>query len=39
MIKDLKGTIQREEKIMIHSRGKEHDNRLRKCSAKLYGRD
>ena len=39
MIKDLQGTIQREEKVMIHGRGKEHNDRLRKCLAKLYGRD
>ena len=38
MIKDLEGTIQRGEKVMIYSRGKQHI-RLRKCLTKLYSRD
>ena len=39
MIKDLEGTIQRGEKVMIYGRGKQHNIRLRKCLEKLYSRD
>ena len=39
MIKDLEGTILRREKVVIYSRGKQHNIRHRKCLAKLYGGD
>ena len=39
VIKDLEGTIQKEDKVMMHSRGEEHNDRLRKLLAKLHGRD